>query len=223
VLEAEVMDEASEVQAYLDGVATDHLDRMDDTFVRAAIATLPGKTRRAIRGLDIGTGTGSIPVKMATRRPGLSIVGVDRSRNMLEEGRTLARAEGVARRVRFRLADGRRLPFPDGAFDLILSNSLLHHIPDPAPMLDEVTRVLKPGGAIFIRDLRRPSPRLIDEHIKKHGRYYRGTMLRLFADSVRAAFTDSELKQIVERSALRRLRRVRVCRQLETYLVIETS
>ncbi len=215
------MEDASEVEAYLDGVATDHLDRMDDTFVMAAIGKLPARTPSPLRALDIGTGTGSIPVKMVTRRPGLSAVGVDRSRNMLEKGRTLARAEGVARRVRFRLADGRRLPFPDGAFDLVVSNSLLHHLPDPAPVLDEVARVLKPGGAIFIRDLRRPSQRLIDDHIKKHGRYYRGTMFRLFADSVRAAFTDSELREIAERSALRR-RGARVRRQFETYLVIET-
>src|SRR5262245_47266340 len=216
VLEIEVMDEESEVAAYLDGVATAHLDRMDDTFVTRALAKL---SKRRPRVLDLGTGTGAIPVKMAQRRDDLIIVGVDRAGNMLKQARLRARAAGVSDRVSFKRADSRRLPYPDGTFDMVISNSLMHHIPDPAPALDELARVLAEGGAVFIRDLRRPRRDLLARHIAKHGRYYRGTMLRLFSDSVRAAFTVAEMEGIVRRS---RLSRVRVGRQMETYLVIET-
>jgi ubiquinone/menaquinone biosynthesis C-methylase UbiE len=228
ILEPEVMDEASEVKAYLDGVATAHLDRMDDTFVAGALAKIkrirtapPPATRRSIHVLDVGTGTGAIPVKMAQRDPGLLIVGVDGAGNMLKEARARARGAALSDRVTFRRADGRRLPFPDRAFDLVISNSVMHHLPDPAPALDEVARVLKHGGALFIRDLRRPARRAIERHIRRHGRFYRGTMLRLFSDSVRAAFTESELKEIVGRCRLARLPRLRVRRQFETYLVVE--
>ena len=103
----------------------------------------------------------------------------------------------------------------------MISNSVMHHLPDPAPVLDEVARVLKRDAALFIRDLRRPARHAIDRHILRHGRFYCGTMLRLFADSVRAAFTESELKEIVGRSRLARLPRLRVRRQFETYLVVE--
>ena len=216
VLEIEVMDEEDEVAAYLDGVATAHLDRMDDTFVARVLSKL---TRRRPKVLDLGTGTGAIPVKMARHREDLIIVGVDRAANMLKQARMRAAAAGVSDRVSFRKADGRRLPFPDRTFDMVISNSLMHHIPDPVPALDELARVLAPGGAVFIRDLRRPRRDLVARHIRKHGRYYRGTMLRLFGDSVRAAFTVAEMEQIVRRS---RLSRVRVGRQMETYLVIET-
>ena len=230
ILEPEVMDEAAEVKAYLGGVATAYLDRMDDTFIAAALCGLPRLPKlsrpprlpaQPLRALDVGTGTGSLPVKLAQRMPGLRVVGVDRSRGMLSQARARARAADLSRRVSFKLANGRRLPFADGSFDLVVCNSVLHHIPDPAPVLDEISRVLRRGGACFIRDLRRPHPSVIDRHIRHHGRYYRGTMLRLFADSVRAAFTESELRRIVARSHLGRVRRARVRRMFETYLVIE--
>jgi len=225
ILEMEVMDEANEVKAYLDGVATAHLDRMDDTFVAAALRKLAawraGRSRPAPRALDIGTGTGALPVKMALKHPGVVVTGVDMSRHMLASARERARAAGVSGRVRFRIADGRRLPFPDATFDLVVSNSMLHHIPDPAPVMDEMARVLRHGGALFVRDLRRPHPSVIERHIRRHGRHYRGTMLRLFSDSVRAAFTDSELRAIVARSALGDVPGTRVRRMFATYLVLE--
>lgn len=217
VLEIEVMDEEDEVAAYLDGVATSHLDRMDDTFVATALSKLgPGRAKV----LDLGTGTGAIPVKMARRRDDLVIVGVDMAANMLTQARLRARAAGLSGRVTFKRANTRRLPFPDKTFDLVISNSLMHHLPDPAPALDELARVLKPGGAVFIRDLRRPRHDLLARHIARHGRYYRGTMLRLFSDSVRAAFTVAEMKGIVKRT---RLSRAHVGRQMETYLTISVG
>src|SRR5437773_227561 len=82
ILEPEVMNDTDEVKAYLGGVATAHLDRMDDTFVTAALAKLKNRRGRAPCALDVGTGTGALPVKMALRMPGLAIVGVDRARNM---------------------------------------------------------------------------------------------------------------------------------------------
>ena len=218
VLEPEVMDDAEEVDAYLDGVATAHLDRMDDTFVTSALTKLRG--RGPWRALDLGTGTGAIPVKMVLRRPGLFMVGLDRSAAMLLSARRRGREADVQDRLRFKKADGRRLPFPDRSLDLVVCNSVLHHIPDPAQVFDEIARVLKRDGALFIRDLRRPHPSVIRRHIREHGRYYRGTMLRLFSDSVRAAFTESELKGVVARSGLRR---ARVRRMFATYLVVEST
>jgi len=223
ILEPEVMDEEEEVGAYLDGVATAHLDRLNATFVASALDKLPARTRAPLSlVLDVGTGTGDIPVKLAMASSALQIRGVDRSAAMLDKARALAASKGLARRVRFRRADGRRIPFPDRTFDLVVSNSLLHHLPDPTPVLDDIARVLKPRGSVFIRDLRRPRRDVIGRHIEEHGRFYRGTMHRLFADSVRAAFTESELRRVVEGSRLGRgTRPARVRRQFDTYLVIE--
>lgn len=214
VLEPEVMDDEQEVEAYLDGVATAHLDRMDDSFVRCAVR----QARPGARVLDVGTGTGSLPVKIALARPDTRVVGVDLSSAMLRRARARAAAARLGGRVRFRLANARRLPFERGAFDLVVSNSVLHHLPDPVPMFDEIARVLARGGKVFIRDLRRPAPARIAAHIRRHGRHYKGTMRRLFSDSVKASFRVAEIEALVAES---RLGGCRVRPQLATYLVIE--
>ena len=214
VLEPEVMGGDEEVAAYAGGVATAHLDRMDDSFVRAALR-LAGPGARI---LDVGTGTGSLPVKMALKRPDAALVGVDLSDAMLRAARERAATARIGRRVTFRRANARRLPFRRGAFDLVISNSLLHHLPDPVPTLDEIARVLAPGGSVFIRDLRRPARPRLRAHIRRHGRFYKGTMYRLFSDSVKASFKVAEMKLLVAES---RLRGCRVRAQLATYLVIE--
>ncbi|MBI3448078.1 MAG: class I SAM-dependent methyltransferase [Acidobacteria bacterium] len=214
ILEPEVMDGSGEVAAYLDGVATAHLDRMDDGFVRAAVRF----ARPGARILDIGTGTAAIPVKIALRRPDVTVTGIDLSEEMLRAARERIRGARLGRRVRVRTGSARRIPFRRGAYDLVVSNSLLHHLPDPVPLFDEIARVLAPGGRVFMRDLRRPGPSRIEAHIRRHGRFYRGEMLRLFSDSVRAAFKVAEMAEMVGES---RLAGCRVRPQLETYVVIE--
>lgn len=207
------MDDELAVGAYLDGVATRHLDRLDATYVRAVLALRPPPGARV---LDVGTGTGAIPVRLATTRPDLRITGVDLSAPMLRRARERARDAGA--RVTFRRGSALRLPYPAGSFDVVLSNSLLHHLPEAGPALDEFARVLRRRGALFARDLRRPPDRFIAAHIRRHGRPYRGLMRKLFADSVRAAFTLSEIRRELGRS---RLRGARARRMFDLYWVIE--
>jgi ubiquinone/menaquinone biosynthesis C-methylase UbiE len=216
VLEPEVMEEPEGVAAYVDGASEEHLERLDAGFVRAAVRW----ARSGARVLDVGTGSGSIPLKMALRRPDLTLVGVDLSEGMLRAARERLKSAGLGGRLRFRRADARRLPFRRGSFDLVISNSLIHHLADPVPVLDEIARVLAPGGRIFLRDLRRPGPSRIRAHIRRHGRFYKGEMLRLFDASVRAAFKVAEVRELV---GLSRLAGCRVRPQLETYLVVEGS
>jgi len=214
ILEPEVMEDSEAVDAYLDAVARSHLDRLDDTFVRAALRWAgPGA-----RVLDVGTGTAAIPVKMALRRPDLIITGIDLSETMLGASRRRVREAHLTRRVRIRTGSARRIPFKRGSFDLVVSNSLLHHLADPVPAFDEIARVLAPGGRIFIRDLRRPGPASLRSFVRRHGRRYRGEMLRLFSDSVRAAFKVAEMREMI---GLSRLRGCRVRPQFETYVVVE--
>lgn len=231
VLEPEGMEDEDEVLAYADGVATVHLDRLDDTFVRRALDLAPARGKL----LDVGTGTGAIPIKIALRRPGLEVVGVDISAGMIAEAREAAKeitrrerrgragraAAGRGRRaprISFRRADGHRLPFADRSFDMVIANSLLHHLADPVPVLDEMARVLKPAGALFIRDLRRPPRARMAAHIRKGGRPYQGLMRRLFAASVRASFTVAEVRRVF---ACSRLRQLRIRPQFDLYWVAE--
>ena len=196
--EPEVMDGEDEVEVYSTSAAQTYLDRIDQTFVEQALnlGVLQGSA------LDIGTGPGLIPIKLAAQATGLRLTGVDLSTAMLKRAQTAAQQAGVADRVCFRRGDAKSLPFPGQSFDLVLCNSLLHHSPDPLVLLNEISRVSKPDGALLLRDLRRPSRLEFPFHALWFGRHYSGLMRQLYLTSLRAAYTRVELEDLVLRSNL---------------------
>lgn len=197
--EAEVMNGADGVEAYASAAAQAHLEALDDAFVNRVVS-LGVEEGWA---LDIGTGPGQIPLKIARRCPRLRVAGVDRSAAMLKAAAAEARKHGLSAQTQFILADASRLCFPASSFDLVISNSLLHHLNDPVQVFNEMARVAKPDGKILVRDLRRPSRPAFAVHIAWHGRHYSGAMKTLFKDSVRAAYTPAELQDLLRQSRLR--------------------
>jgi ubiquinone/menaquinone biosynthesis C-methylase UbiE len=107
--------------------------------LEAALDHLQSPPRRV---LDLGTGTGKAARVAAKRFPEAEVVGVDLSPGMIEEARRVLPAEHSSR-VRFEVADASRLPFEDGAFDLVV---LLNMI----PFFEELGRVTAPGGRVVI-------------------------------------------------------------------------
>lgn len=107
------------------------------------------------KGADIGCGPGHLVVEMAQRAPGLHLTGIDLSGEMLAKAATNASQAGVDGRVDFRKGDASQLPFADGSLDLVVSTLSLHHWRAPVAVLDEMARVLRPGGAYLVFDLRR--------------------------------------------------------------------
>ncbi len=192
------MDNADEVRAYASAAAQAHLDSIDNSLVEQAVSL----GARSGWLLDIGTGPGGIPLKLAERCPGLRVVGIDRSPRMIRTARETAARRGLANRLSFLIADASRLCFPDACFDFVLSNSLLHHLSDPLLAFDEMARVSKPHGMVLLRDLRRPSRLIFPWHVRWYGRFYLGLMKKLYVDSVRAAYTEEELSDWLRRSAL---------------------
>lgn len=232
------MDDSGEVEAYASAAAQDYLEKIDATFVTHALRLVRG--REAGLALDIGTGPGQIVLKLA-RHPALRdwhFVGVDRSPNMIAQARRNAadipadgapggivpgkaespKSSEAASRVRFLIADGNRLDFPDHSFDLVMCNSVLHHLAEPHNVLSEIARLAKPGGAILLRDLRRPSRPACAWHVRWYGRHYSGLMYKLYGDSVRAAYTVSELEALLRRSPITG---ARVFTHARTHLGIE--
>ena len=192
------MESSEEAEAYSSAAAQAHLDHLDNTFVDHVLSL---GVRSGV-ALDVGTGPGQIPIKLALKLPQLEIVGIDLSEAMLARARNGAAAAGVDSQVRFQSGDARRLPFSDGHFDLVMCNSLLHHAADPLATLNELARVTRPQGALLLRDLRRPSALVFPFHITWFGRHYQGLMKRLFTDSVRAAYTVLELEDLLARSKI---------------------
>ncbi|MBI3934428.1 MAG: class I SAM-dependent methyltransferase [Acidobacteria bacterium] len=189
------MDASEEVESYSSAAAEKHLDAIDDTFVEHLLRLIP--THRPPAGplwaLDVGTGPAQIPIKILGKVPRLQFIGLDRFPNMLTCARQNAERAGVSRRLALIRSDGQALPFSDSTFAIVICNSVLHHAREPQQLLREIFRVASPGGAVLVRDLRRPSRALLGWHLWRHGRRYRGPMRRLFSASVQAAYTTEEL------------------------------
>lgn len=192
------MDEPRGAVAYASAAAQTHLDALDSAFVErlAALGINRGWA------LDVGTGPGGIPLKLARRSPDLGIIAVDRSPVMLKAAARAAGAMGLGGRVTFLLGDAAHLGFAAASFDLVFSNSMLHHLRDPVRALQEMVRVARPSGSIVLRDLRRPALPVFAAHVARHGGRYSGLMKRLFEDSIRAAYTPCELRCLLDQSNL---------------------
>jgi ubiquinone/menaquinone biosynthesis C-methylase UbiE len=104
------------------------------------------------RVLDIGTGTGLLSLTLAKERPDLQVTGIDISEDMLKIARETSARNGLTATTVFQQAAAEALPFPDGFFDLVVSNASLHLWKDPVRVFKEIVRVTAPGGGCLIRD-----------------------------------------------------------------------
>ncbi len=103
--------------------------------------------------LDLATGTGDIAFALARR--GATVVGLDVTFRMIELAKRKAGDEHRA--PRFLVADMLALPFPSASFDVVTTGYGLRNVPDLTLAVDEVRRVLKPGGRVVSLDFNRPS------------------------------------------------------------------
>jgi len=199
VLESEVMDSLSEAIEY---------DSMDFTEVNAAFAR-----SAAILGpvfgnvLDAGTGTARIPIAINQLRPAWKLTCIDLSANMLKVGAQNVEKADARSQISLELIDAKVMPYPDNYFDMVISNSIIHHLPDPVTFLQEVKRVLKPQGAIFLRDLLRPEkPEVRDNLVEMYAGDCNLHQKQLFSDSLQAAFTLDEVEEMIQNARLDGLR-----------------
>jgi len=189
VLEPEIMSSAEEAGEY---------DAMDFSTTDQLFAERAAELAQGSRWIfDIGSGNAKIPLAIAELvTVPTCICAIEMSAEMLAAGiRNRARAGADARRLLFLRADAKRLPLPEASAELVTSNSLVHHIPDPRVVFREVARIVRPGGSILIRDLVRPESEEELAHLV--GRHAAGSselQRRLFSDSLRAALTPSEVR-----------------------------
>lgn len=106
--------------------------------------------------LDVGCGTGAA-VRDAAREARRA-VGFDLSPGMIDQARDRARSDGIEN-VEFQVGDvSGRLPFEDGAFTALVCTTAFHHFPRPLDTINEMSRVLAPGGRLVIADTNRRHP-----------------------------------------------------------------
>lgn len=190
ILEPEFMDTAQEAELY---AAMDHGDA-NRSFVDHVLDL--GVAQGEV--LDIGTGPGDIPILLAQRAPEARIVAVDAAEQMLILARRKVADARLDDRITLRRADAKDLPFEDEAFDAVISNTILHHIPEPVAMLREAYRVLQPYGVLCIRDLCRPdSEDAARALVERHAAGANEEQRKLLFDSLRASLTLAEARAAV--------------------------
>ncbi len=117
------------------------------------------------RALDLATGTGDIALALASR--GARVVGLDITFRMIE----LAKRKGTqgfqpggppsSMALEFLVGDMLALPFPSGSFQIVTTGYGLRNVPNLATAIEEIGRVLSPGGQVLSLDFNRPSNRLV--------------------------------------------------------------
>jgi ubiquinone/menaquinone biosynthesis C-methylase UbiE len=124
------------------------INRTTDTSLDSLLAAVqPLSTDRM---LDVGCGTGRFAVTMAPLVA--QVVGIDLTAAMLDQARQL-QADSKITNVEWRQADVTALPFEDGAFDIVSSKAMLHHVTSPARVITEMVRVCAATGRIIVVDL----------------------------------------------------------------------
>lgn len=199
VLEPEVMDSAAEAADY---DAMDHRE-VNQRFVTDLLAVFPPAPSPPSPDpfpdvLDLGTGTAQIPIELCHRHADCRVMAADAAVNMLELARYNLEIENLTHRIELAHVDAKRLPFTGGMFDAVMSNSIVHHIPEPIHVLREAVRVTRPGGQLFFRDLLRPESEDQLNHLV--ATYTAGAnehQQRMFAESLHAALSLDEVRALI--------------------------
>ena len=191
LLEPEAMDTPAEALEY---------DAMDHAEVNARFVADFLAGHGACRGgemLDLGTGTARIPIALCQADPKAKVLATDLSAPMLELARRNVAAAGLNARIRCFEGDAKHLARPDGAFEAVISNSIIHHIPDPGPVVREMVRLVAPGGTVFVRDLTRPPDRdTIARLVQTYAGGESASAQALFEASLHAALTVEEVRAL---------------------------
>ena len=203
VLEPEAIDTPEEALAY---DAMDHAvvnKHFVDDLLEAGLTDAPG-----LEVLDLGCGTGQIPIELCRRTSHLKVVAVDLAENMLRIGRENVARAGLSDRIELTHGDAKPSlalrasvgagSLAAGRFAAVISNSLVHHVPEPAGVMAEAVRLAAPGGLIFFRDLLRPpDDSAVKRLVYQHARGATPHQQQLFDASLRAALSLDEIRRLV--------------------------
>lgn len=193
ILEPEAMDTPEEAASY---------DAMDHSEVNLRFVLDFLTDHGLCQGgwlLDVGTGTALIPIALCRQDENALVLGIDLAQSMLDLGARNVNDAGYADRIRLRRADAKALTGDLGPFEAVISNSIIHHVPDPAPALIAMVNQVEPGGTLFVRDLARPETRLdLERLVETYAASESPPARALFADSLHAALSLDEVRALTD-------------------------
>lgn len=199
VLEPELMDDPEQALVY----ARADFEEENQGFVNRFLEYYPDL--QDIHVLDLGCGPADIPIRLARALPGCRVTGVDGSAPMIALGIEAVRAAGLADRIALRCERMQDTALAERA-DAVISNSLLHHVPNALQFWYAVRQLAKPGAAVLVMDLLRPdSPTAAQAIVDRYAADEPAILRRDFYNSLLAAFTDDEVAAQLTEMNLSRL------------------
>jgi ubiquinone/menaquinone biosynthesis C-methylase UbiE len=151
--------------------------------------------------LEVAPGPGFFSIELA-KLGDFKITGLDISRTLVDIAIGNAREAGV--KVDFRLGNASAMPFADGSFDFIYCSAAFKNFSQPVQALDEMHRVLRPGGEAVIQDLRKDvSLHEINTYVSQSGRSGFDAWLTKMAFRfmlIKRAYTQEEFLRMAEKS-----------------------
>jgi SAM-dependent methyltransferase len=141
------------------------LGRRHEAFRQRVIEL--ARLRAGERVLDAGCGTGLTIVRIAAQHPTCIVHGIDLSPKMIEIAQADAEKQGLA--VDLRIGSATGLPYPDGSFDVVITNIMYHHLDleEKRQAVAEIARVLEPGGRYVSAEFGARTPNLLQRRMAK--------------------------------------------------------
>ena len=200
--EPELMDSGAQTQAYADADFSDS----NTLFVESFKDSFPGLATSG-NLIDLGCGPGDICIRLSKTLPGWRITGLDAGENMLRQAKLAVDKAGAKDSVSLRLSYLPDEALETCAYDAIVSNSLMHHLPEPMSLWGTILQVGRPGAAIKVMDLCRPESEkhaaaLIDTYAKDEPDVLRED----FYNSLLAAYTQEEIQGQLQSTGLQYLK-----------------
>ncbi len=197
-LEPELMDSKAQAEAYANSDFSEPHNAFVTNFREIFPDFFTGKVA------DLGCGTADITLRFAKAYTFSSLIGIDGSEEMLEFGRQRIAQEhyrghsiGLVHRM---LPDHGQIP---GSFDAVISNSLLHHLPNGEILWTVATELALPEAPIFVVDLTRPATvAKAEELVTQHSEGAPELMKRDFYNSLLAAFRPEEVRVQLDKLGL---------------------
>lgn len=153
--EPELMNDRHQAEAY----ARADFEEPHRFFVERCITFLEEQALEPATVLDLGCGPADITVRLAHALPRANLMAVEAATAMIDLAADRIASEGLDGRIGLMQAHIPDQDLATGDFDLVISNSLLHHLTDPIDLWHTVKTLGRPGGAVFVMDLRRPAGR----------------------------------------------------------------
>lgn len=193
--EPELMDDTAQAAAYA-GADFDAAHGAIIDALATRLGTLGGRV------LELGCGPADIAVRLVRAYPGCVVDGIDGAQAMLAEGHRRLAGEGLEGSIRLHRVNLPAEPLPRRDYDAVISNSLLHHLHDPAVLWAAIRAAAAPGAAVFIADLARPATEAEVEGLVAGMADEPEVLRRDFRASLHAAFTPDEVRARVADAGL---------------------